>query len=232
MSTFVFGAAVVVVGDAASASSPPPEQLAEREPRATSDTSTTTRRSSSTARASAASARAGGTCGVHRRRQGRRPALVDSGTEAANIMVAMALEEDGRAPHEAGRGARPRGAHRVLRRPARSRRWTTSRPRTRCGSAARCARCASCPRAGAAALEVTVSDGRGSVIGVFLGPAQDRRAVAGPQASCSRASSPRDGKRYLVYNPVYELAELTRLRRGSALSRRSGSGGRRLRSRG
>ena len=37
------------------------------------------------------------------------------------------------------------------------------------------------PRAGAPALEVTVSDGRGAVVGGVPRPAQDRRAVAGAQ---------------------------------------------------
>jgi hypothetical protein len=60
------------------------------------------------------------------------------------------------------------------------------------------------PRAGAPALEVTVSDGRGSVVGVFLG----RRKIAGLSPGRRVAIEgvvARDGKRYLVFNPIYEL---------------------------
>src|SRR5207244_1853001 len=59
-------------------------------------------------------------------------------------------------------------------------------------------------RAGAPALEVTVSGGRGSVVGVFLG----RRKIAGLSPGRKVAFegvAARDGKRYLVFNPVYEL---------------------------
>jgi hypothetical protein len=60
------------------------------------------------------------------------------------------------------------------------------------------------PRAGAPALEVTVSDGRGSVVGVFLG----RRKIAGLSPGrrvAFEGVTARDGKRLLVFNPVYEL---------------------------
>jgi len=60
------------------------------------------------------------------------------------------------------------------------------------------------PRAGAPALEVTVTDGRGSVVGVFLG----RRKIAGLSPGRKVAFegvAARDGKRYLVFNPIYEL---------------------------
>jgi hypothetical protein len=60
------------------------------------------------------------------------------------------------------------------------------------------------PRAGAPALEVTVTDGRGSVVGVFLG----RRKIAGLSPGrrvAFEGVAARDGKRYLVFNPVYEL---------------------------
>ncbi len=60
------------------------------------------------------------------------------------------------------------------------------------------------PRAGAPALEVTVSDGRGSVVGVFLG----RRKIAGLSPGRKVAFdgvAARSGKRYLVFNPIYEL---------------------------
>jgi hypothetical protein len=60
------------------------------------------------------------------------------------------------------------------------------------------------PRAGAPAVEVTVSDGRGSVVGVFLG----RRKIPGmsPGRRVLLSGMPgKDGNRYLVYNPEYEL---------------------------
>ena len=60
------------------------------------------------------------------------------------------------------------------------------------------------PRAGASAMEVTVSDGRGSVVGVFLG----RRKIPGmsPGRRIMLAGvAGKDGKRYLVYNPEYQL---------------------------
>ena len=74
------------------------------------------------------------------------------------------------------------------------------------GPAARCGRCASCPARGAPALEVTVSDGRGAVVGVFLG----RRKIAGLSPGrrvAFEGVAARDGKRYLVFNPVYELLQ-------------------------
>lgn len=60
------------------------------------------------------------------------------------------------------------------------------------------------PRAGAPALEVTVNDGRGSVVAVFLG----RRKLAGMSPGrrlVVRGVAGRDGGRYLIYNPEYEL---------------------------
>jgi hypothetical protein len=60
------------------------------------------------------------------------------------------------------------------------------------------------PRAGAPALEVTVTDGRGSVVGVFLG----RRKIAGLSPGrrvAFEGVAARDGKRYLLFNPIYEL---------------------------
>jgi hypothetical protein len=60
------------------------------------------------------------------------------------------------------------------------------------------------PRAGAPALEVTVSDGRGSVVAVFLG----RRKLAGVSPGrrlFMKGVAGRDGRRYLVYNPEYQL---------------------------
>ncbi len=60
------------------------------------------------------------------------------------------------------------------------------------------------PRAGAPALEVTVSDGRGQVVAVFLG----RRKIAGISPGRRIAVQgvvARDGNRSLVFNPAYEL---------------------------
>ena len=60
------------------------------------------------------------------------------------------------------------------------------------------------PRAGAPALEVTVSDGRGAVVAVFLG----RRKIAGltpGRRIVIEGVTARDGNRFVVFNPVYEL---------------------------
>ena len=60
------------------------------------------------------------------------------------------------------------------------------------------------PRAGAPALEVSVSDGRGAVVAVFLG----RRKLAGMKPGRRlfvTGVAGRDGKRFLVYNPEYQL---------------------------
>lgn len=60
------------------------------------------------------------------------------------------------------------------------------------------------PRAGAPALEVTVSDGRGAVVAVFLG----RRRIAGITPGRRVALEgvvARDGNRALITNPAYEL---------------------------
>jgi hypothetical protein len=76
------------------------------------------------------------------------------------------------------------------------------RTRVRVGGEVRSGRIV--PRAGAPALEVTVSDGRGSVVGVFLG----RRKIAGLSPGRKVAFdgvAARNGKRYLVFNPIYEL---------------------------
>jgi hypothetical protein len=78
----------------------------------------------------------------------------------------------------------------------------TPRTQVRVGGEVRSVRIV--PRAGAPALEVTVTDGRGSVVGVFLG----RRKIAGMSPGRKVAFegvAARDGKRYLVFNPVYEL---------------------------
>jgi hypothetical protein len=60
------------------------------------------------------------------------------------------------------------------------------------------------PRAGADALEVNVSDGRDSVVAVFLG----RRKIAGMSPGrrvLLSAVAGRDGNRFILYNPEYEL---------------------------
>ena len=60
------------------------------------------------------------------------------------------------------------------------------------------------PRAGAPALEVTVTDGRDSVTGVFLG----RRKVAGlspgRRVVFEGVLAPEDG-RHVLFNPIYKL---------------------------
>jgi hypothetical protein len=60
------------------------------------------------------------------------------------------------------------------------------------------------PRAGAPALEVTVNDGRGSVVGVFLGRRKIPGLSPGHRVLFSGVVG-QDGNRYLVYNPEYEL---------------------------
>jgi RecG-like helicase len=60
------------------------------------------------------------------------------------------------------------------------------------------------PRAGAPALEVTVSDGRGQVVAVFLG----RRKIAGLSPGRKIAVQgvvASDGKRSVVFNPIYQI---------------------------
>jgi len=60
------------------------------------------------------------------------------------------------------------------------------------------------PRAGAPAVEVTVSDGRGSVVGVFLGRRKIPGMSPGRRVLFSGVAG-KDGNRYLVYNPEYQL---------------------------
>lgn len=77
-----------------------------------------------------------------------------------------------------------------------------ARNRVRVGGEVRSVRIV--PRAGAPALEITVTDGRGSIVGVFLG----RRKIAGLSPGrrvAFEGVAARDGKRFLVYNPAYEL---------------------------
>lgn len=60
------------------------------------------------------------------------------------------------------------------------------------------------PRAGAPALEVTVSDGSGTATAVFLG----RRAIAGitpGRKMTFEGVAAKNGPRTLVFNPIYTL---------------------------
>ena len=128
---------------------------------------------------------------------------MDSGTDTPNIMVSMALkkmverfstpvEEIDREQLTAFCDARHLANMDEI----------EARTKVRVGGEVRSVRIV--PRAGAAALEVTVSDGRGSIVGVFLG----RRKIAGLSPGRKVAFegvAARDGKRYLVFNPVYEL---------------------------
>ena len=61
------------------------------------------------------------------------------------------------------------------------------------------------PRAGAPALEVTVSDGRGSIIGVFLGRRKIAGLSPGPQGRARRRRRAATASATLMFNPVYEL---------------------------
>jgi hypothetical protein len=68
------------------------------------------------------------------------------------------------------------------------------------------------PRAGAASLEATVQDGRGTVTAVFLGRRKiaglspGRRVVLEGVVTKQRsAGNPAGGKDCLMYNPVYQL---------------------------
>ena len=89
-----------------------------------------------------------------------------------------------------------------------SRRWTRSRPGSRCGSAARCDRCGSCPvrapprsrsRSATAAARWSACSSAGA-----RSPGCRRAAQVALEGVAAR-----DGKRYLVFNPVYELLELS-----------------------
>ncbi|MDQ3944209.1 MAG: OB-fold nucleic acid binding domain-containing protein [Actinomycetota bacterium] len=60
------------------------------------------------------------------------------------------------------------------------------------------------PRAGAPSLEVTVTDGRGSVVGVFFGRRRLAGLTPGRRLVLEGVAAPQ-GKRCYMYNPVYEL---------------------------
>jgi hypothetical protein len=60
------------------------------------------------------------------------------------------------------------------------------------------------PRAGAAALEVTITDGRGAATAVFLG----RRKIAGVapgRRMVIEGVAGKQGNRFLIFNPLYTL---------------------------
>ena len=60
------------------------------------------------------------------------------------------------------------------------------------------------PRAGAPSLEVTLSDGRGQVTGVFFGRRRLAGLNPGRRIVMEGVVAPQ-GKRAFIYNPVYEL---------------------------
>lgn len=67
------------------------------------------------------------------------------------------------------------------------------------------------PRAGAASLEATVQDGRGSVTAVFLGRRKilglspGRRVMLEGVVTANRKANSASGTDCLMYNPVYQL---------------------------
>ncbi len=60
------------------------------------------------------------------------------------------------------------------------------------------------PRAGAPALEVTVSDGRGSATAVFLGRKKIAGVIPGRHIAIEGVAG-KSGKRFLILNPLYTL---------------------------
>ena len=60
------------------------------------------------------------------------------------------------------------------------------------------------PRAGAPAMEVQISDGDGSVYAVFLGRRKIGGVVAGRKLIVEGLTMA-DGKRLMMYNPLFEL---------------------------
>jgi len=60
------------------------------------------------------------------------------------------------------------------------------------------------PRAGAPAIEVTVTDGHGAAVAVFLGRARVRGVTPGRRMVVEGVPI-REGGEVLVYNPTYEL---------------------------
>jgi hypothetical protein len=78
----------------------------------------------------------------------------------------------------------------------------TDRSQVRVGGEVRAVRIV--PRAGAAALEVTVTDGRDSVTGVFLGRRKIAGLSPGRRVVFEGVLCPEDG-RHVLFNPVYKL---------------------------
>jgi hypothetical protein len=77
-------------------------------------------------------------------------------------------------------------------------------PRTRVSTGGEVRSVRIVPRAGAPALEVTLSDGRGTATAVFLG----RRKIAGlapGRKLAIRGMVARDGKQLVVYNPEWSF---------------------------
>ena len=60
------------------------------------------------------------------------------------------------------------------------------------------------PRAGAPALEVVISDGRGSLTGIFLGRRKVGGVVAGRRLAM-HGMVVKDAHRNAIFNPIYEL---------------------------
>lgn len=60
------------------------------------------------------------------------------------------------------------------------------------------------PRAGAPAVEITVTDGRGAAVAVFLGRGRIRGVTPGRRLILEGVPV-REGQETLVYNPSYEL---------------------------
>ncbi|MCJ7673025.1 MAG: OB-fold nucleic acid binding domain-containing protein [Acidimicrobiia bacterium] len=60
------------------------------------------------------------------------------------------------------------------------------------------------PRAGAPALEVTLSDGRGTATAVFLGRRKILGLTPGRKMTMEGVAS-RQANRYLIFNPTYTL---------------------------
>jgi hypothetical protein len=130
-----------------------------------------------------------------------RPKLYDASQEAEEVGVALgkAMKRFTKPVDELDREALGQYCDRLG---VTSMGHITARTPTRVAGEIRAVRIV--PRAGAPAVEVTVSDGRGSVVGVFLG----RRKIPGmsPGHRVLFSGVPgQDGNRYLVYNPEYEL---------------------------
>ena len=77
-------------------------------------------------------------------------------------------------------------------------------PRTRVRAAGEIKTVRIVPRAGAPALEVVISDGRGSVTAVFLGRRKIGGVIAGRKLLV-HGMVVRDGPRNAIFHPLYEL---------------------------